>query len=127
MAFLGRGFSLIELLVVIALIGILAGISYPSYERQVARSTMTEGRIYLESLAVQQAQSRLQAGKFLLLDALLQATPPSERISAAFDVSQKLSGDFLGFQLLLAPKGGKTSLEAMTLDHWGLFHSDYEW
>ena len=124
---LRRGFSLIELLVVIAIIGILATISYPTYQHQVARSTMTEARIYIESLATAQAESRLKQGRFLLLEALKAGLPPSQRITDSFELVQKLSPDFLGFELLLMPKTGKNGLASMTLDHWGQFRSNYVW
>ena len=116
-----RGFSLIELLVV------LASISYPTYQHQVARSTMTEARIYIESLATAQAESRLKQGRFLLLGALQAGLPPSQRITESFELSQKLTPDFLGFELLLMPKAGKNALASMTLDHWGQFRSNYAW
>ena len=121
------GFSLIELAVVLAIIGILASISYPSYLHQVARSTMTEGRLYLEVLATLQAQSRLEDGRFLLLEDLLDKASPSSRMAKSFEVSQTLSPDFRRFRILLVPKAGQDLLGPMTLDNWGQFQSDYAW
>jgi hypothetical protein len=88
---------------------------------------MTEARLYLESLGTAQAESRLRQGQFLLLEALRQRLPPSKRVIESFDLSQKLSPDLLGFQLLLTPKIGKKTLASMSLDHWGQFESGYSW
>lgn len=88
---------------------------------------MTEARLYIESLAAAQAESRLKHGQFLLLDEIQDRLPPSQRITESFELSQKLSPDFLGFELLLIPKAGKGVLASMTLDHWGHFRSNYAW
>ena len=88
---------------------------------------MTEARLYIESLATAQAESRLKQGRFLLLDVLQAGLPPSQRITESFDLSQKLSPDFLGFELLLMPKAEKDSLAPMTVNHWGQFRSNYAW
>ncbi|MBL4822034.1 MAG: prepilin-type N-terminal cleavage/methylation domain-containing protein [Colwellia sp.] len=41
---LNHGFSLIELLITVAIVGILAGVAYPSYTDYVLRSNRSEGQ-----------------------------------------------------------------------------------
>jgi type IV pilus assembly protein PilE len=46
-----KGFTLIEVMVVVAIVGILAGIAYPSYTEYVARSNRSEGQRELMRIA----------------------------------------------------------------------------
>lgn len=48
------GFSLIELMVVVAIIGLLAMIAYPSYQKQMLRTHRTEGQAALQDAATRQ-------------------------------------------------------------------------
>ncbi|MGB0937202.1 MAG: type IV pilin protein [Colwellia sp.] len=51
-----RGFTLIEVLITVAIIGIIAGIAFPSYTDFVNRSNRTEGQRELMRLANLQEQ-----------------------------------------------------------------------
>lgn len=53
-----RGFTLIELMIAIAIIGILAGIAYPSYQSYLLRAKRSDGVVALNAL--QQAQERFR-------------------------------------------------------------------
>lgn len=51
-----KGFTLIEVMITVAIVGIIAAIAYPSYQRQVARSTRADAHAALTTLANRQEQ-----------------------------------------------------------------------
>jgi type IV pilus assembly protein PilE len=51
-----NGFTLIEMLIVVAIVGLLAGIAYPSYSDYVLRSRITDALGELGALRVKQEQ-----------------------------------------------------------------------
>ena len=57
-----KAFTLIELLVVVLIIGILAAIALPQYEKAVERSRASEAELVLRSLRDAQARCILQNG-----------------------------------------------------------------
>jgi type IV pilus assembly protein PilE len=59
-----RGVSAIELLVVLAIVGILAGLSVPTYRDHVLRTNRTEARAALLGLATAQEKFYLQCNEY---------------------------------------------------------------
>lgn len=59
-----RGVTLIELLVVVAIIGVLAGIAYPSYQRYTTETRRTDAHIALSQMANELEKFYSECGRY---------------------------------------------------------------
>lgn len=59
-----QGFTLIELMIVVALIGILAAIAYPSYQRYVIKTKRTDMMTEMQNIASRIESQKLAMGRY---------------------------------------------------------------
>jgi type IV pilus assembly protein PilE len=72
-----KGFTLIELMIAVAIVGILVGIAYPAYERQVQKTNRSDAKVTLSDVAqrlqrcfTSQSSYNPAAGKCSVVDEL---------------------------------------------------------
>ncbi len=115
-----NGFSFIELTIVVAIIGILASIAVPQYEKYVQRATRVEGMAML--VDVMRSQENFYANNFSFTTSL-----SNVNYSFATDDKYKITASTCGasipltecVRLTASGQGSQTSDGNLTLDSRG--------
>ena len=67
------GFTLVEMMIVVAIIGILAAISYPSYQRYVIKTKRTDMMSEMQNIASEIESRKLAQGSYRAISAQIKA------------------------------------------------------
>jgi type IV pilus assembly protein PilE len=124
-----RGFTLLELMVVVAIVGILAGIAWPSYQEYVLRGNRSEGMALLSDAAARQERYFAQNNSYITSqsDIAKLALPHTSGTTVSSPTGKyrltvsKVANDG-GYTLTAAPQGAQandTRCGSFTLDAVG--------
>ncbi len=134
--FMKTGFTLIELLVVVLIIGILAAIALPQYQKAVERSRMAEAVQVLGDAATAQSLYYMQNGRFATTLDLLNTNgdiqinnPGTSWSEITFGASKFLSQHGAGQPMTLSRVGGMYDGNSLQLTIYadGFMTKYYTW
>jgi type IV pilus assembly protein PilE len=114
-----QGLTLIELLVVVVIVGILAGVAYPSYRRQVIKSNRTEAKVELMQITGRLEKCYTRAHTY----AGCLADEEYTTASGNYGIAVQVAAGGQTYLLSAQPQGGQsedTTCGTLTLDETGL-------
>ncbi len=117
-----KGFTLIELLVVVLIIGILAAIALPMYQKSVARARFSGAAITMKAIKDAQERYYLAHGSYASKFSDLDITLTTEAVGAGGSTGDINSGLIIidGFAYGLDAAGANTQLwDERDPDMWG--------
>lgn len=120
-----HGFTLVELMIVVVIVGILAGVAYPSFRDQARRSARAEARAALLDGASRQEQYWLDNKSYTatLSDLQIAATTESEKYAISVDAASAGCPIARCYSLRATPQGPQAedaNCSALTLNSSGV-------
>lgn len=89
-----QGFTLVEMMIVVAIIGVLAAIAYPSYQRYVIKTKRTDMMAEMQNIASRIESQKLALGRYtdiplanVLTGSVISGTVVYPATNALYDVS----------------------------------------
>ena len=117
-----KGFTLIELMIVVAIIGVLAAIAYPSYERYIVKSKRADMMTELQNVASNLQSEKLAQGSYANVTTIGLVGEYPRQGTALYDVTIAPSPLTNQWIITAAPKTNQRMSDdgTLTLDYQGI-------